>query len=263
MKIAYIGIDLFYTAIECFENLGCEIIKIFTCETDNKTEFNTKIIEFAKNRDIPYTLKKMTKENIEELKNCGCQMIVCAGYYYKLPFDAKLPMLNIHPSLLPIGRGGWPMPLIIKKRFLKSGVSIHKISKKIDEGDIVLQKEFFLDKRENLKTYMQKIYDILPSMIKELIDRFDELYENATRQSDYEYWQLPSEEDYTVNHHMSMKEADIILRAFFGYEVIYKGKDKVYEIIEGVVSSKKDEAKFQYFALKDGYIKVLKSEELK
>ena len=56
MKIAYIGIDLFYPVLIALEKNGCEIEKIFTCKTDNITEFNIQIVDYAKKNNIPYTV---------------------------------------------------------------------------------------------------------------------------------------------------------------------------------------------------------------
>lgn len=262
MKIAYIGIDLLYPAIEEFVKSGCEIMKIFSCITDNKTEFNLDIISFAQKNNIPYTLDKIVDKDIENLIKQGCNLIVCAGYYYKLPVNENIPMINIHPTFLPIGRGGWPMPIIIKEKFIKSGVSIHKVSNRLDEGDLIIQEEFYLDKKEDLKTYMKKVYNALPKMINTLISNFDYLYENAKKQADGIYFNIPDEKDYTVYDDMIMEDADLILRAFFGYEVIYKNKDKTYEIIEGVISQKHNDDEYHYFNLKDGYIKALNFNEI-
>lgn len=263
MKIAYIGIDLLYPAIEQFVKSGCEIIKIFTCNTDNKTEFNLNIIEFAKKNQIPYTLDRISKKDIDDLKELGCNLVVCAGYYYKIPIDEKMPMINIHPTFLPFGRGGWPMPVIIKKNILKSGVSIHKISDEFDKGDILIQEEFYLDEKEDLKNYMRKVYEILPKMIKTLISNFDYLYINAKKQIGGIDYKIPEIKDYTINENMSIEEADIILRAFFGYEVIYESKYYKYEIIEGVVSKTYLDDGYKYFNLKDGYVKTLRFEQIK
>ena len=124
MKIAYIGIDLFYPAIEALESLGCEILEIFTCETDNVTEFNVKITDFADKRNIPCKTSRITRDDIARLLKNGCEMAVCGGYYFKIPADTDLPIVNIHPSLLPVGRGSWPMALSILQGDKKSGVTM-------------------------------------------------------------------------------------------------------------------------------------------
>ncbi len=230
MKIAYIGIDLFFTALESLVENGCEIAEIFTCETDNKTEFNVKICDFARQRGIPCKMTRITAEDIQRLKQKGCKMAVCAGYYFRIPWDAGLPIVNIHPSLLPVGRGAWPMPQTILRGMEKSGVTFHKIAEGFDTGDILLQREFFLVENETLVGFMNKVYALIPQMIKELIDNFDSLWENALPQSGDEYWEAPTREDMTVRADMTVREADLILRAFLGYECYYEDK---FEIIGG------------------------------
>ena len=57
MKIAYVGIDLLKCVLDTVLDSGCEVIKLFTCHTDNVTEFNTGVIDSARRAGIPYTLE--------------------------------------------------------------------------------------------------------------------------------------------------------------------------------------------------------------
>ena len=254
MKIAYIGIDLFYKALESLGDFGCEIQEIFSCNTDNKTEFNLKIQKFAKEKDIPCQMTRITKEDIKRLKDKGCRMAVCGGYYFKIPWDTDFPIVNIHPTLLPIGRGPWPMPQVILKRMKKSGVTIHKIAEGFDCGDILIQKEFDISNDETHETYMKKVDALLPEMIRELVSDFDILYSSARAQGDADYWNAPTENDFTVREDMTADEADKILRAFLGYECIYDGALDRYEIIGGR-AEKGEMPDDECLPLKGGYIK--------
>ncbi|MBQ7097325.1 MAG: hypothetical protein IJN96_04535 [Clostridia bacterium] len=257
MKIAYIGIDLFFTALESLVEKGCEIVEIFTCETDNKTEFNVKICDFARQNGIPCQMTRITAEDIQMLKQKGCKMAVCAGYYFKIPWDAGLPIVNIHPSLLPVGRGAWPMPQTILRGMKKSGVTFHKIAEGFDTGDILLQKEFFLDQKETLVGFMEKVYALIPQMIKELTENFDSLWDNALLQDGDEYWEAPTREDMTVGAGMTVGEADLILRAFLGYECYYEDE---FEIIGG--RAFEGSGITDTLPLKDGYIAYEKIERM-
>jgi methionyl-tRNA formyltransferase len=49
-------------------------------------------------------------------------------------------ILNLHPSLLPIGRGADPIPWSIIDQ-QQQGISIHMIDHKLDTGNLVFQKE--------------------------------------------------------------------------------------------------------------------------
>ena len=44
------------------------------------------------------------------MRQAGCELLLCAGYYYRVPVTDAFPMVNFHPSPLPVGRGAWPMP---------------------------------------------------------------------------------------------------------------------------------------------------------
>ncbi len=255
LKIAYIGIDLFYNALESLDALGCEIGEIFTCKTDNVTEFNIKICDYAATHNIPCKLTRITIDDITRLMNENYDFAVCAGYYYKIPADTGFPIVNIHPSLLPVGRGSWPMPQTILKGMLKSGVTIHKIAEGFDTGDILLQREFELTDKETLETFMDKVYQLIPSMMSELVQNFDELYSNARPQGKGDYWKTPTDEDMTVTSDMTAATADRILRAFLGYECIYKGTAENYKIIGGRAHKGTATDKNNILPVKDGYIK--------
>lgn len=253
MKIAYIGIDLFYPALEKLYNLGCEIVEIFTCEVDNICEFNLKICDFAEEHNIPISKTPINRIDIARLIEKGCNAAICGGYYFKIPHDTDLPIINIHPSLLPIGRGSWPMAQSILWGHKSSGVTIHKIAEGFDTGDILLQKEFKLDKEETHQTFMEKANCVLVGMLPELVQNFENLYSNAKPQTVGEYWKAPSEADYTITPDMTVAEADLILRAFYGYECIYKDNN-INRIIVGGRAVLSDDLTYRDFTLADGYI---------
>ena len=60
MKIAYLGIDLLKPVLDGLLREGCRVLKLFTCPVDNVTEFNTAVIQTAKERGIPYTQDRIT-----------------------------------------------------------------------------------------------------------------------------------------------------------------------------------------------------------
>ena len=57
-------------------------------------------------------------------------------------------ILNLHPSLLPIGRGADPIPWGIIERQMQ-GITLHLIDKGLDTGDIVYQKKISADNSMN------------------------------------------------------------------------------------------------------------------
>ena len=182
MKIAYAGFDLMYGAMEalCREN---ELLRLFTCEVDGVYETNERAVALAERLGVPYTTARITRADIDLLVGEGCELLVSAGYYYLIPVDDRLKMVNIHPSLLPYGRGAWPMPLAILDRLAESGVTVHKTERSFDSGDILLQERFALAEDETLMSFMERVNALLPQMMHRLTSELDALWENATPQA--------------------------------------------------------------------------------
>lgn len=257
MNIAYIGIDLLYPALEALGKIGCNIVEIFTCETDNVTEFNQQICAYACERNIPLTVGRIEHADYERLRQKGCDMVICAGYYYRVPMAEGMRMVNIHPSLLPVGRGAWPMPVTILKGLTESGVTVHKMTEKFDDGDILLQESAAVSPDENLQTLLKKQQALLPEMMKRLAEDTELLYRNAVPQGKGEYWECPDEAAYPLNREMRADEADRILRAFYGYECVYEGEDGRYGLLFGEISHVNGN-----FPVQGGFIKAKKVRKL-
>ena len=221
MRIAYVGLDLFLPALDTLIAEGVKIDRIFTCEVDNEYEFNCEIIGRAKKHGIPYTLEKITADDVTALRDSGCAGLICGAYYHKIPVIPDFPMLNIHPALLPYGRGSWPMPVTILKGLSESGVTIHKMADSFDTGDIVLQRRIEVSEREDLLSLTEKQQSLLPEMMRELLSDFDGLIKNAVPQGEGEYWQSPTDADATITEDMSAEECDRVLRAFYGFECYF------------------------------------------
>ena len=237
MKVAYAGIDLLAPALETLIAQGCEIMRVFTCKTDNVTEFNTKIKSLAAQNGIPCTDERVRRDDLERLRAEGCELFLCAGYYYLVPIVDELPMVNVHPAYLPEGRGAWPMPVTILRGLPRSGVTLHKMAASFDTGDILLQRSFPVSPDENLQTFMEKLCGFLPELVTELISDLPGVMARAVPQGEGSYWECPTEKDWTVTSEMTAAQADRILRAFYGYECIYLNGTDRYEMILGAVTS--------------------------
>ncbi len=250
MKIVYFGFDLFS---DCFKKIcelkSVDVMAVYTFKTDDIFEFNSEIRDIAKNHNIPVFTEKITAEKLEEYFENGCDLIISAGYIYKIPVLSRenFKGINIHPALLPVGRGAWPYPVTILKGLRRSGVTIHKITEKFDEGDILLQRSYPIEKEETLDTLTQKSQIVASEMITECLYDFAALWENARPQTGGEYWAEPTDADRTINNEMSLQEAQRIVRAFGSYGVIYEGEvfkgigetEKLIPLINGTLKLKK------------------------
>ena len=232
MKIAYAGFDLMEKALEALAlDKKNTLLRLFTCRVDGVYETNDGVIALAEERNVPYTLDRITESDVEQLIRDGCELLVSAGYYYRIPVDDRLPMVNIHPSLLPYGRGAWPMPLAILDELRESGVTVHKTEETFDTGDILLQERFTLDRDETLISFMDKVNGLLPAVMHRLTADFDNLWQNARPQGEGEYQPEPDPDDYVLSVKDNVDHADRVLRAFFGFPCRYFDGTQTHELI--------------------------------
>ncbi|MFA6414806.1 MAG: methionyl-tRNA formyltransferase [Candidatus Paceibacterota bacterium] len=94
--------------------------------------------------EIPFlTPEQLTPEVIDSIKALGCDYAVCVAYGKIFPeaLIAAFPLgvLNVHYSLLPKYRGATPLEAALLAGDMETGVTIQKMVRELDAGDIVAQ----------------------------------------------------------------------------------------------------------------------------
>lgn len=114
---------------------------------------NKKIINI-KNINSEKSLKFLKDMNIDVIFSIAASQIFKEGIL-KLP---KLGCYNIHTSKLPKNRGMMPnfWSLYNYDSDPISAVTIHKMNEALDDGNILLQEEFNLDKNESLDSLIKR-----------------------------------------------------------------------------------------------------------
>ena len=126
---------------------------------------NANGINYAKKYKIPYLLIDTKNKNYENkillnLKKHKISFICLAGFMKIISkkiintFNKKI--INIHPSLLPKFKGLNTFSRVIKNREKKTGCTVHYVNSKLDDGDIIVKKIFYLSANENERTLKQK-----------------------------------------------------------------------------------------------------------
>lgn len=237
-KVVYFGIDALEDCLTTLCERGYEIVSIFTME-DDEYDKTKKIQTYANSHHIPLHLEPVTSAMVSDFEQEGIEMFLVAGYPWKIPVSDSIRQINIHPAYLPVGRGSWPMPTAIL-RGLNSGVTLHKISPKFDEGDILLREEILVTGQDNLETLTDKIKVLSVKLLKQYLDNPEEIWNKAVVQTQGEYWKEAQDEERTFSSESAKGVVERILRAFYGYGSLCNYKGIPIEIIRGkVISDKK------------------------
>jgi phosphoribosylglycinamide formyltransferase-1 len=119
-------------------------------------------------------LKRLSDERIDFIVLAGFLLLVSEIIIDKY----KDKMINVHPALLPLhgGKGfyGSHVHKAVKESgSIISGITIHKVNNKFDEGEIIFQAACHVDKNETEESLAQKIhameYKYFPIVIEKLI----------------------------------------------------------------------------------------------
>jgi len=94
----------------------------------------------------------------------SCDLIISADFGQKIPNkilkSAKINTLNLHPSLLPKYRGATPVPRAILANEAKTGITIIKMTDKIDAGPIIIQKTVNIKPNDTSETLLKHCFSL-------------------------------------------------------------------------------------------------------
>jgi|TARA_B110000914_G_scaffold113877_1_gene99598 phosphoribosylglycinamide formyltransferase-1 len=122
-------------------------------------------IKYARKNSIPYLIINTKLRNYENkilqtLKKYRISLICLAGYMKIISKNFlkkyRNKIINIHPSLLPKYKGLNTFSRIIKNKEKKTGCTVHYVNEKLDSGNVITQKSFFINSNDSELVLKQK-----------------------------------------------------------------------------------------------------------
>ena len=84
--------------------------------------------------------------------------VVCAfGQLIREPLLSELPMLNVHPSLLPRWRGAAPIERAIMAGEALTGVSVMQVTAGLDSGPVAAQEEVPIEPEDDFQALSERL----------------------------------------------------------------------------------------------------------
>ena len=161
-----------------------EIIAVYTREPQiagrGHKLTNSAIHNLALQRGLKVITPKTLRDSEaqKEFSDLQADVAVIVAYGLILPQEildgTKLGCINIHPSLLPKWRGASPIQRPIMAGDSETGITIIKMDKGLDSGDMICQEKFTLNGTETYKNLAEKLSvmgaEILSKSLKNLRD---------------------------------------------------------------------------------------------
>ncbi len=135
------------------------------------------IKKLALEKKIPLFQPNKIREEFDTILNTDADIIITCAYGQIIPKSIldypKLGCINVHASLLPKYRGGAPIHWCLINGDEKTGITIMYMAEKMDNGDIITQKDYKIEPSDNVGTLHEKLSEIgaqlliqtLPSII--------------------------------------------------------------------------------------------------
>ncbi|MFT7492565.1 MAG: methionyl-tRNA formyltransferase [Pseudohongiellaceae bacterium] len=231
MKIAYFGYNAFSSCLKLLINQDHELACVFTGED---SVYADRIINCSTDHHIPLHFGKPNQAQMNALIAEGVELFLSAEYPWKIPVPLGLKFaINIHPTLLPDGRGPTPIPTLLLTHPQYAGVTFHKMTNELDGGDILLQKKISVDKSESYDTLSAKLYLETALLLNKLLFDLDHYYQNSQRQQKGSNWPMLSHDDQTINWNEPTQTLLKQFRAFGSLGVYAALQNQLYLITAG------------------------------
>lgn len=123
----------------------------------------TKTLALENNLPV-ITPEKLDKETIAEIVATGADLGICVAYGKIFPEELinafRGGVLNVHYSLLPRHRGATPLEAALLAGDQMTGVTIQKMVKALDAGDIVAQTEIPVEVSDTARELRPKLINL-------------------------------------------------------------------------------------------------------
>jgi len=114
---------------------------------------------------------------VDEIKESGAELTVLAGFMRFLTpvFTKNIEAINLHPSLLPLFKGGHAIEDSYKSNMKVGGITVHYVNEELDGGAIIAQKCFEKSDGMSMERFEENIhkleYRLLPEVVIRLLTK--------------------------------------------------------------------------------------------
>ncbi|MFA5339179.1 MAG: methionyl-tRNA formyltransferase [Candidatus Omnitrophota bacterium] len=160
---------------------------------------------------------------LAELKKYKADLFVVISYGKILSGDIlslpKLYPVGLHASLLPEYRGASPISSALLNGEVRTGVTVFKLTGKMDAGEIIMQKEADILDLDNAETLSEKLSNLGANLLVNAVDSIAERKAQFTKQDESEATFTPKlkKEDGRIDWNKPAQEVRDKVRAYYGW----------------------------------------------
>ncbi|MFP4333545.1 MAG: phosphoribosylglycinamide formyltransferase [Campylobacterales bacterium] len=117
------------------------------------------------------TREEFDRALVDKLLGYKTDLVLLAGFMRILTplFVDSFRALNIHPSLLPLFKGGNAMMESYESMMKVAGVTVHEVSKELDSGKIVAQDVLYKKENESFEEFKARMHSLEHSLYPQAV----------------------------------------------------------------------------------------------
>lgn len=195
MKVLFMGTpDIAVSTLEKIIAAGHEVVGVFTQPDKPKGRGKELSMSDVKQKAIALGLPVFQPERVrnpevlEEIKQLNPDVMVVLAFGQLLPKELleipKYGCINVHTSLLPAYRGAAPIQWAVIDGLEKTGVTTMQMDAGLDTGDIIMQEEVVLDKKETGGSLTDKLAIIGADLLVRTLEALENGTATWTKQDD-------------------------------------------------------------------------------
>jgi methionyl-tRNA formyltransferase len=225
LRIAYAGHDFFSSCMASLvQRPDTDVVVCLTEGPAGQPARN--MLRLADEAGAKVFTGRPTEAALRETNAAGVDLFVCAAYMYRIP-AARLDVpyaINIHPALLPDGRGPNPLPYLVTDHARSAGVTIHELTAELDAGPILVQAPLELMAGDGLDEIYLKLFALAPRLFGQLLDDLEGHFASKRPVSGGSYWPQKTGDVLIGSQHTTDDALDLH-RAFgmYGFSVVLEG----------------------------------------
>ena len=149
---------------------------------------------------------------IEEIENFEIDLAVVVAYGSFIPIDLleRVPMINVHFSLLPRWRGPAPIERAILAGDTKSGVCVMKVGEEFDVGDVFTRQEVEISPHDTTETLRDRLVEAGCELLVSTLD--DGLSEPASQAGEIVWAEKVTPQEREIDWGLEAEKIDRLVR---------------------------------------------------
>ncbi|BCB73666.1 hypothetical protein GCM10022251_77420 [Phytohabitans flavus] len=189
LRIAYAGHDFFSSCMATL--VSRPDTEVAVCLTEGpEGQPARNVLRLASAANARVFTGRPTVDVVREVNAANVDLFVCAAYMYRVPTQyLDVPYaVNVHPALLPDGRGPNPLPYLATAFTQFSGVTIHEMTAELDKGPILVQSPVDQSPEDGLDELYLKLFALAPRLLSRLMDDLEGYFAAKRHVQGGSYW---------------------------------------------------------------------------